>query len=74
MLESLYNKIGSLKACNFIKKRLQQMCFPLSLAKFLRKPLIQNSSRRMVLTMTLSAHVLMTRQKLTQNFLTRNFG
>ena len=25
---------GGLKACNFIKKRLQRMCFPVKFAKF----------------------------------------
>ena len=28
MLESLFNKYAGLKACNFIKKRLQHRCFP----------------------------------------------
>ena len=36
MLESLFNKVAGLKACNFIKKRLQHRCFPVNIAKFLR--------------------------------------
>ena len=36
MLEFLVNKAGSLKACNFIKKRLQHRYFPGKFAKFLR--------------------------------------
>ena len=36
MLESLFNNIVGLKACNFIKKRLQHRCFPLNIAKFLK--------------------------------------
>ena len=38
MLESLFNKFGGLKACNFnfIKKRLQYRCIPVNIAKFLR--------------------------------------
>ena len=34
--ESLINKIAGQKACNFLKKRLQQMCFPANITKFLR--------------------------------------
>ena len=36
VLESLFNKVPGLQACNFIKKRLQQRCFPVNIAKFLR--------------------------------------
>ena len=32
------------KACNFIKKRLQRSCFPVKFAKFLRTPVLQNTS------------------------------
>ena len=38
VLESLFNKVASLKACNSIKKRLQYRCFPVRFAKFLRRP------------------------------------
>ena len=31
-----------LKACNFIKKRLQHRYFPVDIAKFLRKPILKN--------------------------------
>ena len=31
-----FNKIAVLKACNFIKKKLQHRCFPVNIAKFLR--------------------------------------
>ena len=34
VLESLLNKVAG---CKFIKKRLQQRCFPVKFAKFLRK-------------------------------------
>ena len=33
---SLLNEVGGLKACNFIKKGLQHMCFTVNIAKFLR--------------------------------------
>ena len=36
VLESLFNKLAGLKACNFIKKRLQHSNFPKNNAKFLR--------------------------------------
>ena len=35
-LESLFNKVASLKVCNFIKNRLHHSCFPLNITKFLR--------------------------------------
>ena len=35
MLESFFNKVAGLNACNFIKKRLRRMCFPVNIAKFL---------------------------------------
>ena len=35
-LESLFNKVAGLQACNFIKKRLEHRCFPVNFAKFLR--------------------------------------
>ena len=36
MLESLFNKVAGLKACNFIKKRLKHSCFPVNIEKILR--------------------------------------
>ena len=38
MLESLFNKVASLRVCNLIKKRLQQRCSPVKFARFLRRP------------------------------------
>ena len=35
MLESLLNKVAHMKACSFIKKRLQRRCFHVNIAKFL---------------------------------------
>ena len=43
VLQSLFNKVASLQACNFIKKRLQRKCFPVKLAKF-QKHLFWRSS------------------------------
>ena len=39
VLESLFKKVESLQACNFIKKRLQRRCFPVNVAKFLWTPI-----------------------------------
>ena len=38
-LESLFNKVEGLKACNFIKKILEHRSFPVKFAKPLRTPL-----------------------------------
>ena len=38
MLEAFFNKVAGLKACNFIKRRLQHRCFPEKFANFLRTP------------------------------------
>ena len=43
MLESLLNKVAGLKACNFIKKRLQDTWFPGKFAKILRTPFQKGS-------------------------------
>ena len=42
VLESLFNKVAGLQACHFIKKRLQNMCFPVIIAKFLRASILKN--------------------------------
>ena len=42
VLESLFNKVASLKAWNFIKKRLQQRYFPVNVAKLLRTSILKN--------------------------------
>ena len=34
---------------NFIKKRLQHMCFPVNIAKFLRTPILKNICKRLLL-------------------------
>ena len=38
-----------LKACNFIKKRLQRRCFPVNIARFLRTPFLKNICERLLL-------------------------
>ena len=36
--ESIFCNVVGLKACNFVKTRLQHRCFPAKFAKFLRTP------------------------------------
>ena len=38
MLEPLLNKVPDVQACNVIKKRLHNRCFPVNIAKSLRAP------------------------------------
>ena len=44
VLESLFTKVASPQACNFIKKKMQHRCFTVKFAKFLRAPFLQNTS------------------------------
>ena len=36
MLESLFRNVSGRQTCNFLKKSLQHMCFPVNFSKFLR--------------------------------------
>ena len=47
--ESLYKKGACHQACNFIKKRLQQRCFPVNIANFLRTPIWKKTSEWLLL-------------------------
>ena len=49
MLESLFNSVGGLQVCNFTKKILQHLCFPMKFAKFLRTPVLKNICERLLL-------------------------
>ena len=50
MLESLFNNIAGLQACNFIKKILQHWSFPMKFfAKFLRTSILKNICERLLL-------------------------
>ena len=41
---SLFNKVDSFQACNFIKNRLQYRCFPVKFKNFLEHLFLQNTS------------------------------
>ena len=47
-------KVLYLKACNFIKKRLQHRRFPVTIAKFLRLPILKNICERWQLLFVVS--------------------
>ena len=44
-----FNKVAGLRSATLLKKRLWHRCFPVNFAKFLRKPFLQNTSRRLLL-------------------------
>ena len=44
VLEFLFNKVADLKACNFIKKRLQYRCLPVNIAKLLKTAFVYRTS------------------------------
>ena len=52
-----FNKVAGLKACNFIKKRLQHGCFLVKFAKLLRAPILKNMCQRLVLLSELNGEV-----------------
>ena len=45
----LFNKVAGLKACNFIKKRIQHEHFPVNIVKYLRTPFLKNLGERLLL-------------------------
>ena len=49
VLESLFNKVAGPQAYNFIKKRLQDRCFPEKSAKFLRILILKNICEKLLL-------------------------
>ena len=56
MLKSLFNKVEGLKACNFIKKKLQHRCFPVKFTNFLRIPILKNNCERLLLFFHYNSH------------------
>ena len=51
MLESLFNIVSGLQACNFIKKRLQHRCFLVNIANFLRTVFFVENLRWLLLVL-----------------------
>ena len=56
VLESVFNKFASLRASNFITKKLQHRCFPVKFAKFLRIPILKNIYQRLLLYFHYNSH------------------
>ena len=48
-MESLFDKVADNEACNFIKKRFQQMCFLVNIAKFFKTAILKNTCERQFL-------------------------
>ena len=45
---TLFNKVTGLQACNFIMKRLQHICFPVNIVKFLRTTILKKICKRLL--------------------------
>ena len=41
----LFKKVADLQASNFVKKRLLHRFFPVSIAKFLKTPILKNNCK-----------------------------
>ena len=51
-----FYKVAGLKACIFIKKRIQHRCFLVNIAKFLRIPILKKVCKRLLLMIDVSKH------------------
>ena len=49
--QSPFNKVVVLRTCSFIRKRLQNRCFPVKFAKFLRTTNLKNICERLLLNL-----------------------
>ena len=52
-LSPFFNKVAGLRPSTLLKKMLWHMCFPVNFVKLLRKPFLQNTSRRLLLSINL---------------------
>ena len=48
-----FNKVANLRPATLLKKRLWRRCFPVNFTKFLRTSFLQNTSRRLLLSLSL---------------------
>ena len=44
-----FNKVSGLRSLTLLKRRLWHRCFPMNFAKFLRTPILKNTSERVLL-------------------------
>ena len=49
LLDSLFNKVAGLTACNFFNKGLLHSCFPVNIAKSIRWPILKKIYKRLLL-------------------------
>ena len=56
VLESVFNKVAGVTACNFITKKVKHRCFPVKFTKFLRIPILNNISKRLLLYLHYNSH------------------
>ena len=54
MSESLFNKTEGLHACNYIKKKFHHRCFFESIAKLLRRPILNDTCEWLLLDFAFS--------------------
>ena len=52
------NKVSVGAVCNFIKKRLQDSCFRVTIAKFVRTPILKNICKRLLLQVVLYSNYM----------------
>ena len=50
------NKVAGLRPANLLKKRLCRRCFLVNFVKFLRTPLLQDTSKRLLVTVFINLH------------------
>ena len=74
MLESLLDKVAGSQACNFIKKRLQQRCFPMKFAEFLRTPILKNICKQLLLKRSYNLETLHFLQDIRERTFTVSVG
>ena len=48
---TFFNKVAGLRSATLLKKILWHRCFPVNFAKFLKTPFLQNTSRRLLLSL-----------------------
>ena len=63
------NKNAALDYWNFIKKRLQQRCFPMNISKFLRTPVLKNICEQLFECFTTWANNVTINRKWRRHFL-----
>ena len=67
VLQSLF------KGCIFIKKRLQDKCFPMSIAKFLKTAFLQNTSNFLQNLLKITGKKIIFQERFSQKFLKNHF-